>query len=91
VWGQKPAQETFPTAEDAVVAMVDALKADDKPKLLSIFGPEVREVASSGNEAADRNGRGLFLAAYQERAGCSEIRPRRRCSLEAKNGPSQSL
>ena len=68
VSAQKPAQETFPTAEDAVVAMVDALKADDKPKLLSIFGPEVREVASSGNDAADRNGRGLFLAAYNERA-----------------------
>jgi Protein of unknown function (DUF2950) len=68
VWGQKAAQETFPTAEDAVVAMVDALKADDKQKLLSIFGPEVREVASSDNEAADRNGRDLFLAAYHERA-----------------------
>src|SRR4029434_10766326 len=68
VWGQKPAQETFPTAEDAVVAMVDALKADDKQKLLSIFGPEVREVTSSDNAAADRNGRELFLAAYNERA-----------------------
>jgi hypothetical protein len=67
-WGQKPAQETFPTAEDAVVAMVDALKADDKQKLLSIFGPEVREVTSSDNAAADRNGRELFLAAYNERA-----------------------
>jgi Protein of unknown function (DUF2950) len=71
VWGQKPAQETFPTAEDAVVAMVDALKADDKQKLLSIFGPEVREIASSDNEAADRNGRDLFLAAYHERAPAS--------------------
>jgi Protein of unknown function (DUF2950) len=68
VWGQKLAQETFPTAEDAVVAMVDALKADDKQKLLSIFGPEVREVTSSDNAAADRNGRELFLAAYHERA-----------------------
>ena len=68
VSGQKPAQETFPTAEDAVVAMVDALKADDKQKLLSIFGPEVREVTSSDNEIADRNGRALFLAAYNERA-----------------------
>jgi Protein of unknown function (DUF2950) len=68
VWGQKATQETFPTAEDAVVAMVDALKADDKQKLLAIFGPEVREVASSDNAAADRNGRDLFLAAYYERA-----------------------
>src|SRR5262245_33354718 len=66
--GQKAAQETFPTAEDAVVAMIDALKADDKQKLLSIFGPEVREIASSGNEAADRMGRDTFLAAYNERA-----------------------
>ena len=66
--GQKAAQETFPAAEDAVVAMVDALKADDKQKLLSIFGTEVREVASSDNEVADRNGRAVFLAAYNERA-----------------------
>jgi hypothetical protein len=48
--------------------MVDALKAEDKQKLLSIFGPEVREVTSSDNAAADRNGRELFLAAYSERA-----------------------
>ena len=68
VSAQNPAQETFPSAEDAVVAMVDALKADDKQKLLSIFGPDVREVASSGDEVADRNGRTLFLAAYNERA-----------------------
>ena len=60
-------QETFDSAEDAVVAMVDALAAYDEDKLVAIFGPEAREAMSSGDSVADHHGRDLFIAAYDER------------------------
>jgi hypothetical protein len=68
---QKPAQETFPTPEDAVVALVDALKADNTAKLTAILGPEARTALASGDDVADRSGRGLFVAAYLQRAALS--------------------
>jgi len=69
---QTSQQETFPTAEDAVVAMVDALKANNVEKLVAIFGPEAREVMSSGDSVADQRGRDLFVAAYFERSSLSK-------------------
>ena len=64
---QNSGQETFASAEDAVVAMVDALKENNEDRLLAIFGPEAAEAMSSGDEVADQHGRELFVAAYQER------------------------
>jgi hypothetical protein len=60
-------QETFATAEDAVVAMVDALAVNDQDKLVTIFGPAAGEAMSSGDSVADQRGRDLFIAAYDER------------------------
>lgn len=60
-------QETFASAEDAVVALVDALKINHEDQLLAIFGPEAREAVSSGDVVADQRSRDLFIAAYQER------------------------
>jgi hypothetical protein len=64
---QSPKQQTFQSPEDAAVAMVDALKANDTDKLVAIFGSEAREAMSSGDEVADQRGRDLFIAAYDER------------------------
>ncbi len=64
---RSPKQLAFQSAEDAVVAMVDALKANDTAKLVEIFGPEALEAMNSGDEVADQQGRDLFLAAYTER------------------------
>ena len=60
-------QKTFASAEDAVVAMVEALKANEEDQLKAIFGPRAEEVMSSGDAVADQRGRNLFLAAYNER------------------------
>jgi hypothetical protein len=64
---ESPQQRSFPSAEDAVVAMVDALQANDQAELVAIFGPEAGEVMNSGDEVADQRGRDLFIAAYYER------------------------
>jgi hypothetical protein len=63
---QASKQETFASAEGAVVAMVDALAAYDEDRLVAIFGPEAPAAMSSGDPVADQRGRDLFIAAYHE-------------------------
>jgi len=63
-----PAQTTFTTAEDAVVALVDALKANDTAQLASILGSDGNTILSSGDEVADKQAREVFLTAYKEKA-----------------------
>ena len=66
--GEKIAkQEAFANAEDTVVAMVDALTTNNEDKLVAIFGPEARAAMSSGDAVAEKLGRELFVAAYNER------------------------
>jgi len=63
-----PAQTTFTSPEDAVVALVDALKANDSAQLTNILGPDSRKILSSGDDIADKQAREVFLAAYAEKA-----------------------
>jgi len=65
------AQKTFTTPEDAVVALVDALKANDSAQLVSILGPDGMKILSSGDEVADKQAREVFLTAYAEKAELS--------------------
>jgi len=58
-----PAQTTFTSPEDAVVALVDALKANDSAQLTNILGPDSRKILSSGDDIADKQAREVFLAA----------------------------
>jgi hypothetical protein len=69
--GQKPAEQTFSTPDDAVVALVDAVKANDSAKIDAILGPDARTAIASGDDVADRNGRDLFIAAYFQQASLS--------------------
>jgi len=66
-----PPQTIFSSPEDAVVALVDALKANDTAKLTKILGPDSRKVLSSGDDVADKQAREVFLAAYAEKAQLS--------------------
>jgi hypothetical protein len=56
----------FSTPEDAVTALVSAAQNNDTRMLLAIFGPEARELISSGDPVADRIGRERFVARYRE-------------------------
>ncbi|HEX2521162.1 MAG TPA: DUF2950 family protein, partial [Terriglobia bacterium] len=40
---QAASQLSFATPEDAATALLQALKTDDRAKLLSIFGPEAEQ------------------------------------------------
>lgn len=62
------AQKTFTTPEDAVVAFVDAARANDRAQLDGILGPDGKKILSSGDDVADQQSLEVFLTAYGERA-----------------------
>jgi hypothetical protein len=59
-------QKSFASPEEAVTALVDAVKANNKKEMLAILGPEGKELISSGDEVADKAGYEKFLKAYDE-------------------------
>jgi hypothetical protein len=68
---KKQVEKIFPTPDDAVVALVDAVKTDNTSEMSAILGPEARIALASGDDVADRRGRDLFVAAYYEQASLS--------------------
>ena len=63
-FGPAVAQEHFKTPDEAVTALIDAAKAQDKSAILAVLGKEGRDVISSGDAVADRAARHRFIAAY---------------------------
>jgi hypothetical protein len=61
------AQKTFASAEEAVKAAVAAAKSDNDKEMLAIFGAQAKEILFSGDAVADKQRRGQFLAAYDEK------------------------
>jgi len=57
----------FATAEDAVVALVEALAENDVATLGTLLGPDSEDVFSSSDEVADANARAEFLSLYETR------------------------
>ncbi len=59
-------QKSFVSPEEAVNALVVAVKTNDKNEILAILGTGGKELISSGDEVADKEGREKFLNAYDE-------------------------
>jgi hypothetical protein len=59
-------QKTFTSPEKAVLAFVDSLKKNDMIALTSLFGPNSKQLLSSGDPVDDQNRRERFLAEYKE-------------------------
>ncbi len=57
-------QKSFTTPDDAVKALVAAVRGGSENELMLILGPGSKELISSGDEVADRTDREKFLAAY---------------------------
>jgi hypothetical protein len=62
-----PVQETFASPQEAVKALVEALKADDSKALAAIFGPGSEDVISSGDPVADKAEQERFLKSYEQK------------------------
>ncbi len=60
----KAKQETFASPEEAVKAMIYAVKSDNQEQLIAVFGPIAKQVLSSGDPVEDREVRERFLNAY---------------------------
>lgn len=53
-------QKTFATPQKAADALIAAAKANDVPALLAMFGPEGKEIVSTGDPVEDKNNRREF-------------------------------
>jgi hypothetical protein len=75
VYAKSPDQKIFPSPDEAVKAMVDAVKADDTKSLLTIFGPGSKHIILSGDPVEDEKGRGWFVKHYEEKNRLDEETP----------------
>lgn len=69
------AQETFSTPEEAVTAMVEALKTDNIKALAAVFGPGSEDIISSGDPVADRAEQERFVKTYEQKNRLAEESP----------------
>jgi hypothetical protein len=60
-YAQDTKQKKFKSPEDAVKALVEAAKNNDIEELSAIFGPEGKDIISSGDAVADRHARERFV------------------------------
>lgn len=60
-------QKTFPSPQQAVETLIDAVRNNSDAELLAIFGPGSEPLISSGDEVADQSGKARFLKAYAEK------------------------
>lgn len=71
-------QARFATPERAVEALTAAAKAADTPAMLSIFGPQGRDILSSGDAVADARARDVFVIAAAQKWSLDKTDPNRR-------------
>jgi len=68
VWillAEPPGQKTFSSPDEASRALIRAVQAGDEKDLLEIFGPEGKEIISSGDKVEDKKSRDAFAEKYQ--------------------------
>src|ERR1051326_7781932 len=63
---QESAQKTYSSPQQAVQALVTAVKADDPAQLMQILGPEAKAILYSGDPVADKTTREMFLEKYDQ-------------------------
>ena len=62
-----PKQKTFAAPEEAVKALVEALKGNDSKALSAIAGPGSQDLVASGDPVADQAGRQQFVGLYEQK------------------------
>ncbi len=61
---EKPLFKVFASPDDAGNALLAAAKSGDQNAVLTIFGPDAKEIVYSGDATQDKNARDAFVAAY---------------------------
>jgi len=62
---QPAGQKTFSSPDEASRALIRAVQAGNEKDLLEIFGPDGKEVISSGDKVEDKKSRDAFAEKYQ--------------------------
>jgi hypothetical protein len=62
---EKPLIQVFATPDEASRALVAAAKAGDQGALLSVFGPDSKELIYSGDPVEDKNAVDAFVSRYE--------------------------
>jgi hypothetical protein len=62
-----PKQKTFSSPEAAVSALISALKTNNEKTLHALTGSQGKQLISSGDPVADRNGRQQFVRMFEEK------------------------
>ncbi|HEY4948809.1 MAG TPA: DUF2950 domain-containing protein [Candidatus Acidoferrales bacterium] len=63
---QQQGQKTFASAEEAGNALATAAQSNDEKAMLAIFGPDGKQVISSGDDVQDQEMHANFAKKYQE-------------------------
>lgn len=63
---QQPGQKTFSSASAASHALAKAVQSGDQPALLSILGPDGKDLISSGDPAEDKSNREEFAQKFRQ-------------------------
>jgi hypothetical protein len=66
-------QKSFASPEDAVKALVDALKSNDTKALSALFGPGSKDLVFSGDPVADKTRRERFVVYFNEKNRLEEV------------------
>jgi DUF2950 family protein len=66
LWAEPPARKTFSCPAQASRALFLAAEKGDATALLKIFGPDGKEIVSSGDAVEDKNRRNQFVRKYRE-------------------------
>jgi len=64
--GAAARQKSFPTPEQGVQALIEAVQRHDQTTLLEILGPEAKSLVSTGDPVSDRASSERFVKAYEE-------------------------
>ena len=70
-------QATFATPDDAVAALIEAVKQNDVARLRAVFGPASKDLVESGDRVADTEGRARFASSYAEQHALEAVGPDR--------------
>lgn len=75
---QTEGQKVFTTSQEAVEALIGAVRAGDSAQLQAILGPGSEEIISSGDDVADKSGRDRFVEKYEAKHSLTESSPNQR-------------
>jgi hypothetical protein len=74
----KPTQRMFETPQAAARTLIDVVNASNMEELLSLFGPDGKELVASSDSATGRRNREVFAAAVSEGWQLTEEGPNKR-------------